>query len=281
MLILPQKQGKYNIFLCILAADSVRLILRGDVLKKLVLLGIVAALIFCGCQNREPETRRLPSELPKLKASFSALYTLLRQENFDELPSDALAALAPEGGTGLIQPRDSDRQKRFSAKSDFYFKEILQYMESIRISEPQETDLSALAQQLDACVNRMGHQLNQMNLPAAQEAINDGIEVVAQMYRCCGREEAAVLHLEYCLNLLEIASGSEERLSEALDLTQAAIDELEGEGNLYRFRLSELEESLKSLRDAALYRDSRLVCMKVAVMREGFEDISALTPKRE
>lgn len=251
-------------------------------MKKLVLLGIVAALIFCGCQNREPETRRLPSELPKLKASFSALYTLLRQENSGDLPSDALAALAPEGGTGVIQPRDSDRQKRFSAKSDFYFKEILQYMESIRVSEPQKTDVSALAQQLDACVNRMGHQLNQMNLSAAQEAINDGIEVVAQMYRCGGREEeAAVLHLEYCLNLLEIVSGSEERLSEALDLTQAGIDELEGEGSLYRFRLSELKESLKSLRDAALYRDSRLVCMKVEVMREGFEDISALTSKRE
>ena len=247
-------------------------------MKKYVLIFVVTMLFLPGCQNQGQTMEQPPSELIKIKKIFSTLYSLVRQEELSDSvqAEEAIAIAASENISS-----DADKQKRFCLKVDYYFKEILQHMESVRVQSIQNTNLKTLAQQLDSLVNLTGHELNQMNLSVSQEALNKGIDCIGKIFRCYDRtEEEAVLHLEYCLNLLEIEAENEEKMSEILDLTEEAISELDGEGTeVYHLKLFEMKESLQSLRDAVGYHDPRLVRMKVGVMRENFEDISVLVIK--
>lgn len=256
-------------------------------MKKLILLAVSLALLLSACaMEKGGEEENPPSELRKMKSTFSSLYrVLLQSENTYVLPADAekeeeAAMVAAGFSLSDIGQTDSEKQRqRVSEKSYFYLKESLKLMENMRLVLSEDEVPEDLIVNLDGAVNRLGYQINRANKREIMKALNDGIYCVGAILDNYGKSSGAcVLRLEYCLNLLEIEAEDAEGFAQALALTNSVLDELASTaGESCQRELSLMKKSVESLKKASAYHDPQLIRMKAEVMRENLKKISVLT----
>lgn len=245
-------------------------------MKKIILILIAAALLLCSCRpaekNRNSEFLR---EVEELRQEFSMLYGIIFK-NGESIPAyETEEAIYTSAGFSFLSD-DYSEQDKYIAKVYYYLKRSLILMENIRVNPEKNEKEQERIVLLDKTVNRLCHMLNIENKKEALRALNDGVYLLGEITDGYGeKKDANILKMEYCLNLLEIEASDEARFSEAIDLTEQILKELseiagvESEKEIIIFW-----ESISSLKDAAKYRDEKLIRMKVELMRANLDKIA-------
>ncbi|MBR5156697.1 MAG: hypothetical protein IKW59_02905 [Clostridia bacterium] len=247
-------------------------------MKKRILLVLTVGLLLCSCSAKNENKEQIPTEISVIKNHFSSIYkmVLANKNNKEYLQTNEDGVVAASVGISL-SVSDSENQIINFDRNYYYIKECLKAMENIRVLLSDDGIEAELITGLDNTVNKMVHYMNKNNGYETMRAANDGIYVIGailQHYENNSRVD--MLKLEYCLNLIEIESENKEKLIDAVELTKTVVPEIctsDDEKHKYR---EQILKSLESIKSASVYSDSRLIKMKVAIMRENLKKITAL-----
>ncbi len=245
-------------------------------MKKIVFILMIAVLLLCSCAaNDKDSNSEFLHEVEELKKEFSSLYGIIFK-NGESIPAlETEEAIYTSVGFSF-QSGDYSEQDKYLAKVYYYLKRSLMLMESIRVNPEKNEKEQERIVQLDKTVNRLCHMLNVENKKEALRAINDGVYILGEITDGYGeKKDANILKMEYCLNLLEIEASDDVRFPEAICLTEQILKELsEMAGDESKKEIMIFRESISSLKDAAKYRDEKLIQMKVELMRSNLDKIA-------
>lgn len=247
-------------------------------MKRKVLIILMTAVLFSSCSLKKDNKEQISDELNMIKKHFSAIYKIAllnKSDNKKLLNNEENIAATSVGISFSLE--GNERQYISFDKNHYYIKECLKNMESLRVALSDEGIDIKLINGLDNSVNKMAHNMNENNVYETMRAANDGIYIIGAIAECHNKQNNAdILKLEYCLNLIETESENRENLNNAVELTKTVIAKIAASAKQNKKEWKKILKSLESIKSASIYSDGQLIRMKVGIIREAVNKIYVL-----